>query len=707
MSENNFYRTRKTRRNDSLDVLRFHAVIGGSKSQLTNILRDDPKALVLAIDNLREIQILREEFGDKSIFYFAMGAGETSGTLHQSSSPSVRAASEKTANMNTFGGYGGRLMNAKTAALSLIQSADFQQFLRQLPEQALERTNCMPSMVTIDLHGSIAGAAFAGSAVVLAKEFVRSLSNLETSIQLRFNILGPGTFVGVTSRCRINAASSLLSTLHYALRYEEVFERKTCKSIFLHEILPTGQNRDRRDEYLLLDGVYTQSIQMTDYLALPQPNREQDDQFGAILSREVDFKNPLNRRLDIAAPIAKVYRNLIQTMRLGIVPDMSTVEEVIFDVVSIDPNRREEVQSIAERVPFDDPVSLVNAINKQCAVTRFAMRYQSQVTTDFVPEDVRLTLAEYPKTFDELTKRLELFAGFEKLASSTLASVEQDLNDTFNQSENLEQNFLDKVTKLQWWRSTSVSKGVFDLMVKIRDVADSIAELEAKQQAVLRGLTSVKGEIEYFHGILVGVEKTLEAYITKDQMQQESNAVVCDHIDHHFAGLLKIASMSEKEQLLVLGSAAAHCSEYGLAKIAGAPSNRLEVIADLIVNGAYQSVGPAHGAYMRQEKADVVYALPPLPRESEERLKDLIESLDPGSTVVFADTNAHGACVARIRFRRFHSVQSLFDGLTGHDLWLAYTDERNALNTIDEWNSLKDFGGRIEGERIVFDKVKE
>jgi len=59
--------------------------------------------------------------------------------------------------------------------------------------------------------------------------------------------------------------------------------------------------------------------------------------------------------------------------------------------------------------------------------------------------------------------------------------------------------------------------------------------------------------------------------------------------------------------------------------------------------------------------------------------------------------------VQRVRFRRFHSLQSLFAGLAGHDLWVAYTDKLSALNTTDGWELLKALGGRNEGERIIFD----
>ncbi len=692
-----------TRRAPMAGVLTIKFIIGGSKSALIRLKHSIGNSVVVAIDNPREIQLRRAEFGDNGVFYFAMGDGETSRSAHLSSDEATRDASNRTTSMSMFPGFGARLSNAAKAAQLLIRSEEFQLFLSQLPEHILWKTGGNPSTLQIEFYGSNAGAAYSGTASMFSDATVKALSYFGTQIQVYFDILGPITFAQVAPRARLNSGSSLLSTINYALDFSKPFEIKTCKRIFLHEVFPYGNDQDTRNAFLSLDAVMMDSVQMQDFLMQPRPNEEQDDCFGAIMSRNVDFMTPLDRRADIASVVADGFLSDLGDAKQALLPDLSTVSKVSFDIVSTKDNQRESPERIESLIFTHPPEDLLKSIGRPDKWFRYQMRFESSAA-DCIPEHASRTMAKHPTSLFEFMRRLEVLIGYRQIAENELAAIDQELEEVNTTIASLESRFVRTVSKARKRRVQMVPQGTVSYVTELRKRYDLAHDLRMQREAAERGLTAICTEVDFLESTFTSIELELKRWLPKTGLTNESPAVTRRNIDVVFDQLMRIEQLSDSQKLDLFCDAAGQVTRDGLAKIVGSDSSRVEAIADRIVSGPYVTIAPSHGAQRFQTGQAAVYSIPPCDPPTEELLVEAIGKLSPSAKVVFGDTIAFGACVQRVRFRRFHKLQSLFDGLTGHDLWLAFTDPLSNLNTSDKWEALKRLGGRVVGERIVFDE---
>lgn len=690
------------RRHELAGVFRLDLIVGGSKAGLTRLRYKNGSSQIVVIDNAREIQLRRSEFGDNGIIYFAMGDGETTRSLHGSSCEETRDASNQTTNTNMYPGFGARLANAAIAADKLIASGEFQRFLRDLPDLVFRATKGDPSKLHFSSYGSNAGAANSGAAVKIVDVLVKSLSYFNREIQVNFDVLGPITFAGVAPRARINSASSLVSTLDYALNFSKPHELRTGKRVFLHEMIPLANDQETRNKFLMLDALTMNSTQMQDLLMQPQPNDEQDDSFGAIMSRNVDFKTPLDRHWDIASPVAASFLGEIIAAKEGMQPDISVVKDVHFDSIESREQRRESEETILDFIFIYSAKSLLNSIARHEKKTVYRMRFET-TREDFVPEYIRYSMLESPNTLDEFLRRLELLQAYRQIAQNEQTGLDEEIVGLQSSIDDLEGRFIQTIDYARNKKRQVVPRGTLAFITELRRRHDVIQELKAQKDAADIGLAAIESEVEFLEAKLASIEAELKTWIPKDGKSQNTHLLTIKFIDDVFSRLMTLESLSNSEKLELFSSCAVQVTLSGLAKIVGSASNRIEPIVDRIVNGPYETLSPSHGAQRNQVGAFTIYALPPCEPENEALIAKNIKAINENSAVVFGDSLEFGACVQRIRFRRFHSVGSLFEGLTGHDLWIAFTDPLNPLNTNDNWQSLKRLGGRVEGERIVFD----
>jgi len=683
-------------------ILRLNFVVGGAPSALLDLLVKDKSSINVVIDNARAIQLLREQYGDNGIAYFVMGDCETTRSIHAKSHLEILATSAQTSNTNLSGGYGARLANSFVAADELIKSEGFQAFLSSLPDEALRITGGIPLMFDVQGYGSIAGAAYAGTGPTFADAIAKELSYFERAIQVQFNVIGPITFAGLAPRARPNAASSLLNHIGYCLFFSKAHEMKVAKRMMLREFIPFGDDQDLRNLYLRLDHCMMASVQMQDRLMQPAPNEEQDNLLGAIMSRDVDFKKPLDRHRDIAALTALNFLNAIEEAKRLLLSDVSTVTEVVFDETETGELRRQELSVISELLFHHSPEDIIDSIVRPGKSTSYLMRYSSSIT-DSIPEHIGATMAEYPTTLGGFMRRLELLMGYKQIAETELSAIGDEVADLELKLETFKERFV-KVLRKQRWRSTRTNpKGLEAFVAEMRALADASHDLEAQKTAAERGLSILSAEVQFLESKLASIVRELKNWTPKGVTSVDNQYVAVADIDQHFEQLMRLELLTDLQKLDLFCGAATQVTLSGLARIVGANSERFEAIADRVVNGQYEIMGPSHGAQNLQYSGSTVYSFPPCAPDVEWRLTKVIKALDKSAGIVFGDTLVGGACVQRVRFRRFHSLQSLFAGLAGHDLWVAYTDKLSALNTTDGWELLKALGGRNEGERIIFD----
>ena len=702
MNSVSLFHARPKRREPLKGIFRNNLVVGGATSTLLDLLMKDRNAVTIVIDNAMAIQLLKERHGDKGVVYFVMGESETTTSLHAHANDHTRLASSKTSSSNLSSGYGARLKNSSAAADKLIESEEFQAFLSSLPDQAIQRLRGILYMSEIVVYGSIAGAACAGAAETIADAIAKSLSYFDRPIQVKLDVVGPITFAGIAPRARPNAASSLLKHLGYALDFSKPHEKRLAKRIMLREMIPFGDDQALRDDFVRLDHCMMNSVQMQDRLMQPSPNEEQDDLFGAIMSREVDFKTPLDRRNEIAAVTALGFLDDIEEAKQRLLPDLSTVTEIAFDLTSSKEYSRQTLDVIALLMFNHPPEKLLDSIARPGTKVRYQMRYASALT-DCIPEHISSTMGNYPSSLAEFIRRLEILLGYQQVGMNELAEIENEIEELKKKLDLLEKRFTKVVRKVARSYSRTIPRGAVEFISNLRAGYDSILELEAQKLACERGLSVLGTEVEFLESKLASIVTELRKWAPKGAASLVNQYVNYASIDGFFDRLMRLELLSDTEKQNLFCEAPSQVTLSGLAKIVGASSERHEAIADRIVNGPYEFIGPSHGAQNLRFSSSVVYALPPCDPDTEQKLTKYIKDLHPSAGVVFGDTLAGGACVQRVRFRRFHSLQSLFDGLTGHDLWVAYTDMLNALNTTDGWETLRSLGGRVVDERIIFD----
>jgi len=472
----------------------------------------------------------------------------------------------------------------------------------------------------------------------------------------------------------------------------------------LHELRPVLDDSEERDSCLLQDLVAMDCTLFGQYMAMVASNHSNDNEFGNIRSRAVDFMEGLDPRIDIASQVATNLRAELLDAFDDVNVDSLLVDEMAWRDESI-PQAREELSAIFDRMEESDTKALRQAIAKPQANYRFQINMQTAHGVEVVPEHLTSTYAVTPKEVHEFRHRMQLMHTFQHLLRRDKASVDVELNDIDNvlvklnaRFERLHGKLIERRYWFRWW----LIRELQSLGEQIRDYSDRWNRLNAEQQALDRALSTTDHECSHHQWKLDEIETTLDTYLPRGSMTKPSNFVSTQFLVDTFSELLAIAELPEWEQLDLLCGFAGPVNPAGLARIVESPDDRLEQIAHSIVFGEYPIQSPGHGGSVITYFDKVIYVIPPLEAQLEVQLSQQIMRLQPQARVVFCDTLTFGATVMRLRFQRFSSVQELFQGLLASDVYDAYTDPRSGLNSIDDFDSFRALGGTIEDGRAVF-----
>ncbi len=687
-------------------VCRVIVVLGGIKSLLLRYFLRLLNVIVIVADNAKEIEALRRTHYGKNFITFVLGEGQTTRSLHAGSNEQVRAASELTANSSTEDGLGARAVNAKRAAEITVESKEFQDFLKRLPDMVSVLCGGIVSHVGFELCGSLSGAVFSGARKVIADAVLASLLRLTVPVDVRFNVLGSTTFAGLSDRARQNYGYGLLACLADVLNCRDARQVLVSKYLELHELRPSLDDNGERDQSLIQDTVASDCREMDQYLSLLSSNYSNNDQFGNIRSRCVDFMRGLNPKRDIASLIAHHLRLQVEDLLGTIFPDPLLVDEVIWEDQSV-PQERLELPAILDRLEVENCESLMQAISKASAQHRFQINMLTAHGVEIVPEHLATTFALTPHQIDEFIRQLRLTRTFQQMLHREYAPVSAALQDVEGSISKLHRRFEILHTKLitgRYWFPKRLLKALADLVDLLRENFDRRHLLYAEQQALSRAITATDKERLHHDHTVERIQTALDAYVPRGSMTEVPRFVVSLPLESVFSELLTIADIPPREQVELLCSCASTVNADGLARIVGSSSNRLEKIAEQIVYGDYDIQSPGNGGSIPAKTDKVVYAIPPLRPQLEEALRLQIAAIHPTAKVIFTDTLVFGATVMKIRSQRFTQIQELFAGRLAFDVADAVMDPRAALNSTDNFQALKDLNGRIEHGRIVFDE---
>ena len=477
------------------------------------------------------------------------------------------------------------------------------------------------------------------------------------------------------------------------------------KSLEIHNLAPFQDNVKLRSECLLLDSVYSEAIQMEQYRNMETPNHANDDRFGTITSRTVDFMSGLDRLVDIAGQSAS---NLLVSMtdRLtGIKPDPRLIEDQQWLDASVELDR-EEISDVIDRLGEVDDELLLIAITRPAARHYFQLNLITPSYGEFVLEHLSTNFATTPQSASEYEMRLQLLASFRNELDGESAVVSELLEEVDQGIDELQEKIAKWLREVRRGRISPEQKHIdrFEKAAhKLQEYSDRKELLAAEELALMRATTVVQHEWELHVNRIEELRTILHSHVPKGTLKEEFSLVATSSLDEAFRRALTLPQISRDEQIDVLCSMATTVSLHGLQRCVNAADDRLDSVAPRIAYGDYTIQSPGHGDRVRPSESDkVIYSLPPMEPQLETQLEEEIRKLQPDAKVTFYDTLTFGAAVMRIRIQRFSRLEDIFGGLTGADLIGAVKDPLAGLNSPDGFKSLEQLGMRVEGNRLIF-----
>jgi hypothetical protein len=677
-------------------------LFGGSKSELARFYARFPHALIVLLDNPYELTDFQQRHPSLRCQMFALGDQMTTHALFASSSADQRRASGATANSGTEKGCGGRAGNAHAAARHTLQSPGFQEFLRELPHEALVRTKGLLKSIRIDVLGSTAGAGFNGGHPLVVDSITQTLRPLGRVISVHKNALEPLTFAKVARRGGPNGAASTLSMVSEMTDWSDVKDLLVTKHLALHELTPFLDDSDRRLKFLLFDAVAMGCRQIDQKFSVTEPNDLNDDWLGGIHSREVDFYEGIEQ--DRLAPqVAKNMLPDLQARFAAIKPHPALVDELRW-IEDSEPRAQEPIENVIERLIDLDAETILDAVCKPAVARRFRLIAETAHGGRFELGRLQDEFSVTPERLEDFVARMQLLVTFHARLESELAESQRDQQFLSDSADQLKASFVvehTRVARRAFGRQRRIAKLQRGLH-RLRELSDDLHVRDAEVRALDHALESTSRELAHHRGVITRLESALEEYVPSGSLVKVPEYVAYEQLASAFPQLLRIPSLNPQGQLDLLCGLAATINPDGLAEIVHSNSNRLDDLAQAIVNGPYDVIGPPHGAQASQHDPRPIFVVPPMTPADEKRLKEEIVKLHPGAMVVFYDTLAFGATTMRIRMRRFTRTGELFAGLMGHDLKVAIEDPLAALNSVDDFLGLERFRGRIIGDRVEF-----
>ncbi|QDT52797.1 hypothetical protein Pan44_08090 [Caulifigura coniformis] len=682
-------------------------LFGGSKAELARYYARFPNACIVLVDNDCELTEFRQRNPSLTYHAIAMGSGTTTRMLHRASAEPVRQASQQTGSSNNGKGFGGRAANAHAAALETIARPDIAEFLRSLPNEAIVRTQGLLKSIRIDVLGSTGGAGFHGGHRPILAAAVQQLETCGRVISVHTNALESLTYVQIAKRARPNGAASLLSMVNDLI--DGVGDDQNLlvtKHLLLHELTPFLDDAERRTKFTLLDAAMMNCRQIDQYFSVIEPNDLNDGPLGGVVSREVDFMEGIDQ--DALAP--QVAFNLLPTFRAAfadIQPNPALLDSLRWDNLSV-PLNQEPIDSLIGRNEELTTDELIAAICKPSSRHRFRLFALGAHGGEFELAYLRDEFSRTPDRLDEFVDRLRLLETFRAHLESEADWVGENLVVLTTEASALQQSIRTNHSFIQQgkrWRRSGRRLALQEDIRDLRDLSDRLHVRTAEAGALGLALEATRRELTHHRSIISNVDQVLDRFIPRGSLVKVPQYFACELLENAFPHLLRLPGLPVHEQLDRLCGLAGVIDAEGLAHIVHSKSDRLDVLARTIVNGAYDVVGPPHGAQPTQCASRPIFALPPMAPRTEKDLKAEILKVLPGAKVVFMDTLAFGATVMQIRLRRFSKVGELFVGLPGHDLKVAKDDPLSPLNSVDGFLGLDRLGARVVGNRIVFPDV--
>lgn len=678
----------------STSVLRYAFFIGGSKRGLAFSLARRRNVIVVVIDCDEELKQFKLRYQQAGILAFSVGNRESLQTLCESGCPEVQMAEAGVATMLAREGAGASPAAAELACKRLVDSNEFQYFLRSCIASGVQATNGRINCYDLSFYASYCGGQGTGGVSVVAQAVMQELSTLEIPVKVTFDLLGPITYTGLSPLSGQNAVGGLGRVVKFAIDKTNPALKRMSVRVNLHELPPHGQNRAARDLLLRIDEQALNSSSLQEHLIQIAPNQATTGPLGNIVSREMEIFSLIDEQSEIIPTVARLLSVTLTEQLEDVFADPSLIIEKHWEL-SQRPLSRRTISDLVDNLEEFSCEKFLMAVSRPGAEFSYQVLLDLGKAGEFDLAKLDEYYSETPRTCTQAMQRLTHLQTFRNYIAGEEFRVESELSAAQREVRGLYQKIkrLYERIRRRGFRASDVRlrHNLEILALFLRDLQDSVGKLCERRRTLQLNRRRVQTEEEYLHGRLKDVLKMLEKYVPRGRESFTGTFVIPLDLDDAFESLLRLSLEDDQEQMSGLTRMAPVVSLAGLAHIANSSVVKVEDIARQIVFGEPILRCPPHGAVIRSDRLMKAYCLPPTDAAFSEELRETIRKLDPDSVVVFNDSTEGNFTVCRYEFRSFSHTDQLITGLLKHEL----VNMRNS-----RFGSLRNPSGKYEMPQI-------
>lgn len=622
---------------------------------------------VIVVDAEHELERSRRPKGKMLVQFFSLGLGHTAQSLLSGCSPAVQSHIRSIGGMAASGGMGQCILVGREAGKRLVDSPDFQRFIKQqlVPELRARSGGTIPEVRFLTL-GSLAGGTYSGAELPVA-EGAAAIVQRQTGAIVSVEYLATGglTYEGLGDRTWQNTASALADLTFNVTDPNR--DPLLVRRLRLIDLPVCGRDQDRRDVYLTAIEQVARTRSVAYELERDAPNNALDGRFGNVQIWEAAFGQELQLRDDIAPVVASLYLPPLATVlarqpvarddeRLELADARTplptcSVDEVIADAVErpveqslaellvptqrhdvtawvhLDATRRERIVDLPER--WAAPATTVATLDERLQFVRRlgAMLANESATLAAQRDDEEELQAAAVKRYRKTHGRLNPEGAWGHLLSA-VSSTGSKLNRLHRAGET------------------------------IRQSADELAQVSAEQAEVARGIVIVGAECDYLEGRLKKLISSIQE--AGPELGAARPRVTVRPLDERLLDLWQACDQSSEALAEAILESVALATLDGLAAVTGASAARVEEVAQRIVNGeCYATPAVPWGGQRRASDGRTIHLLPPVESWVRESLVKAVAAKDERLDLDFVDATVVLNVVA-VTMRKVREIDDLF-----------------------------------------------
>lgn len=578
----------------------------------------------------------------------SVGKGETARTLAKAAHSAVRRRAEEHAPIDATRGMGQDREIGHFASVHLLSRAQVKEFLEhELPELLRRLTGGVVEVVRIVGKASVAG----GTGSPGLRLFVNALEEAiltcsdATTIHTELQICGGISYSGLGRRVHLNASAGTIEVFAYVTSKDH--NDRVVRHLRLSELPPVGEDREARDRFMLECEQATQCPEVQAILAQLEPNAGMNGPFGNVwLLRSAHFQ-ALHPRFDVGHDVAPAYARTLQDLLRHCKPQPALIRELV--VTSHDVELpREDLEGLIARANTSDANDTIALITQQAVRTVGRVDAHLASGHSICLSEAPTVWAISPSTVAETRERLTLQNTCLQLLDLEISRMAASQDEADRRITGIARQLARTIAShqrpgvvaglLAWIISPRpLSVRILPLARDLRNLTDRRHQYATKRHILEKTRSLVAAERDFVANRLSQMSTRMESAIPRGHQGECRPVVVPKHIDAVYRDLWACGNTPDESELSrILVSAVDHVTEFGLAKITAADPQRLEAVADQIIH-MRGTLTPPYGGKDRDLNAWRIHVLPPVSRETGEKLKELIRAQGCDTPVVIAE----------------------------------------------------------------------